>query len=448
MEQENLILGFDLCNDYSQVAWYTPDMPEPEPVLFGQGDHPTQIATAVCRRRGRESWVAGEDASRAALLGDGSIVDKLLKLVAKDGTATIENVRYTAEDLLQAFLETTLNMSLHYIREQKVLSEETPGTFDGSQVRMLVFSLQTLDRKLMDMLVRCAGRLGIARDRVRIQSHSESFGFYVASQKLDIWANQVGLFDLTREGLYFYQFQCMRGIRPNVLQIACTQLEEGFSLDLLDTEPGRRLADSILTPCAERMMQRRVFSAVLLGGQGFAECAQWADSFLKYICTKRRVYMTEALFARGAAYLAMDSCRETTRYPYQFECGGRLHTQVSLEVKNKGLDQKLVLAGAGMNWYDADKQVEILVNGAEPVELLLEPGTFGGGKASPARRVQVSLADFPAREGYTTRISLSLSFQSEDRMVVEVRDMGFGQIFPSSGRVSRQEIGLGTGNHS
>ena len=144
---ETLILGLDLCNDYTQVAWISPDMSEPEPVHFGKGDHPTQIATAICRRRGKEAWVAGEDASRTALLGDGSIVDKLLKQVAKDGTATIEKVRYTAEDLLQAFLETVLAMSLHYIKTKEVLSEKEIPSFDGTAVRMLVISLQSPDKK-------------------------------------------------------------------------------------------------------------------------------------------------------------------------------------------------------------------------------------------------------------------------------------------------------------
>ena len=444
------MIGYDICNDYSQVAWYRPGMKEPEAVVFGEGDHPTQVATAICKRRGKNEWVAGEDASRCALLGDGSIVDKLLKLVSKDGTATIEGVRYTAEDLLLAFLRTTLMMTVRYVREWEERGKSS-GTepeaerqieeFCGTDVRMLVFSLPSMERKWMDMLVRCAGKLGIARDHVRMQSHSESFAFYTASQKLDIWANDVGLFDLTREGLYFYRFCCVRGVRPNILRVESSSLEEGFSLDLLDTESGRKLADSILAPCAERVMQKRVYSAVLLSGPGFAECSEWASSFLKCVCSKRRVYMTENLFARGAAYLAADSCLTSTQYPYRLECRGRVDTSVSLEVVSRGMPRKLTLVQAGENWYDAGAEVEIFVNGKEPLELILEPMGSGARGQAP-RRIPISLADFPAREGYTTRLALSVRFAAEEKLMVEVKDLGFGEIYAASGRISRQEVTL------
>lgn len=47
------------------------------------------VPTVICRRKEKETWLIGEEAYAATLLGEGVIVDKLLKMVRKDGTSTI-----------------------------------------------------------------------------------------------------------------------------------------------------------------------------------------------------------------------------------------------------------------------------------------------------------------------------------------------------------------------
>ena len=48
--------------------------------------------------------MVGEPAYASALAGSGVMVDKLVKLVTKDGTATIGGIRYTGTQLLTRFL--------------------------------------------------------------------------------------------------------------------------------------------------------------------------------------------------------------------------------------------------------------------------------------------------------------------------------------------------------
>ncbi len=44
------------------------------------------VPTVICRRKEKETWLIGEEAYAATLLGEGVIVDKLLKMVRKEGT--------------------------------------------------------------------------------------------------------------------------------------------------------------------------------------------------------------------------------------------------------------------------------------------------------------------------------------------------------------------------
>ena len=83
---EGLVIGLDLNDDYSQVS-------------CNEKEKSWTVPTVICRRKEKETWLIGEEAYAATLLGEGVIVDKLLKMVRKDGTSTIGGICYTGMDL-------------------------------------------------------------------------------------------------------------------------------------------------------------------------------------------------------------------------------------------------------------------------------------------------------------------------------------------------------------
>lgn len=118
---------------------------------------------------GRGSLAFGEEAYAATLLGEGVIVDKLLKMAAKDGTSTIGGICYGGGTLLKLFIEKMVG----YPRKE----------FGTDEVAQLVITLQSVDCRLLDTLMYCADYLEIPRDRVHVISHTEGFIYYVLSQK-------------------------------------------------------------------------------------------------------------------------------------------------------------------------------------------------------------------------------------------------------------------------
>ena len=70
---EKLIIGIDLCDNYTQAA------------VLGREDA-WMLPTVICRKKAAEEWYVGEDAYKYTLVGEGVIVDKLLSLAAKEGT--------------------------------------------------------------------------------------------------------------------------------------------------------------------------------------------------------------------------------------------------------------------------------------------------------------------------------------------------------------------------
>jgi hypothetical protein len=287
---------------------------------------------------------------------------------------------------------------------------------------------------VMDVLVELSEKMGVPRDRVHILNHTEAFLFYVLSQKPEIWSNQVCAFDVYDHGLDYYEFRMMRGRRPQVVEVFHQPLEEGFSLEILETPSGEKLADRILSTCAARVMNRKVISTVFLTGRGF-EHTEWAEEFLRFICSKRRVFGGQNLFSKGAAFVAFDSIQETTAYPYVCICEGRIRSQVAVNVQYEGRNRQLVMAAAGSNWYETKSSASFILDDTDSIDFLVTP------VGSPtAMKHSISLQEFPKRPNKTTRVEVIVSFQGEKSMTVRVFDRGFGELFPSSGQMVRQDI--------
>jgi len=410
-----LILGIDLCDDYSQVYSYTPGQAE---VHTESEDTFERIPTVVCKKKGVDEWLIGEEAYRVALFGGGTMVDRLIKLVRKDGSATIEGVRYSAEQLLEHFL-------------QKLL-ELVGKKDDSTEVSGLVLAVHELEGRLNDALIRVTERCGIDRTNVHIFSHTESYIYYVLSQPKEFWNNQTSLFDLREDGLYYYELRLIRGRKPPVVEATHEKLPEGFSLEVLDTPSGEHLADSILTACAERLLNRKILSTVFLTGKGFMS-TDWAPSFIRLICKKSRVFAGPQLFAQGAAYAAKLYC-EHVPFPFLCVCEGRISSTVSLYAVHGGKREQIILAQAGENWYEAKTRAEFILDDVKTLELSAAP--VGSARVET---ISIPLDELPVRPNKTTRIEVVISFTSETNMTVRILDKGFGELFPASDVVLRQD---------
>ena len=405
---DGLVLGVDLCDTYTSIAALEPE-------------RTWTIKTAVCKNRQSEEWYVGEEASARAMAGDPHW-DSLLSRIQRDEKEPERENGYTGLDLLKRFLKEALELP------KKEAEKE--------EISRLVIALRKPEIRLMDSLLYCADYLGIDRSRVHIVSHTESFVYYVMSQKRDVWSNQVGMFELSEGCARYYELKTQRGSRGMIVTADREDLQEEITLEYLKRPEGAASEDQFLAACADRILDKRLFSAVILTGDGFAT-TDWAHSFMKKICSKRRVFAEYGLFSKGAAYRSADYERERTDYPFTCICEGRLQYTISLQVLNRGKDTSLVLAAAGDNWYEARSTVDLIADGEDHLEFVISSLD-----QRKRRVVPVALQDFPIRENKTNRIQVTIGFSDESTMIIMVRDKGFGELFPASKAMVRQEVVL------
>ena len=99
-----------------------------------------------------------------------------------------------------------------------------------------------------------------------------------------------------------------------------------------------------------------------------------------------------------------------------------------MEASLKGRDRQLILASAGACWYDSKATLELIRGTADALDLTVR-------RVDPAgiRKISIPLTALPDRPERMTRMEVTIAFQSEEQMMVRIRDMGFGDFYPSSG---------------
>lgn len=418
---QGLILGIDLCDDYCQVGYYDSLSKDTESLEFDE-DNSYMLPAVVCKIKNTDEWEIGEAAYRSTLCGKGTSVDRLVSLCIKNGTSTIEGVKYDAVQLMANF-----------IKRLMLTITDKLGTEDIGQI---VFTTKNSSAGVFKNIGAAAVLAGIPKSRLHFATHSESYLYYVISQKPDVFTNMACLFDLSDEGLDYYELTITRGRKPQIAEVIYHELEEGFNLDILDTPQGRRIADKILCSCSERIIGKRVVTSMFLTGRAF-DSEGWADNFVNVVCCKRRVFVGQGLFAQGAAYIAYEHASGEKLYPYICICNGRLANKIMLTADYFGQSRQIIVADAGSSFREAGMSADFILASTDKIEF-----NVSGVKLPWQKKLTIQLDGFPVRPDRTTRINVRVWFEDDNIMKVEIIDLGFGEFYPSGGAKLLKEFKL------
>jgi hypothetical protein len=72
-----LIVGYDLCEDYTQISCYSYKSNEPIPISIREEDERNLIPTALCVNAETKQWLFGEEAIVCASANAGIAVNQL-----------------------------------------------------------------------------------------------------------------------------------------------------------------------------------------------------------------------------------------------------------------------------------------------------------------------------------------------------------------------------------
>lgn len=297
---------------------------------------------------------------------------------------------------------------------KKILS--IPNKLDRERkLERLVFAVQTVTEDTVRLLDRVRRELELSEEQFEVVDYKECFCFYHCNQEEKLQNHQAGLFDGSSDGMVYYGLEKEKRTKPCVVTI------EEQKLGILTDDK-----DAGFLAMAQQAFDKQLVSTVYFVGSMFD--GGWMQESLKYICRGRRAFLGKNLYSLGACFVAFQK-KETER-EYVYLGDSEFKMNISLKVRKKQELEFYSLVTAGENWYLKEHSCEVILDGTDTVELWLQH-PYG----REAKIESLELADLPKRPARTTRIRITVHLLGDTKAEIEIEDLGFGELFPSSEKV-------------
>ena len=380
----------DLRENKIQLCAYPPNGND---IVMIIEDYPLMIAI----EEDKKEWIFGTQALVKNEMQEGIVISEFLKLLETTEELRIYGVKFSVEDLLAKIMKKALMF----------LKKEYPNDL----IRSLVVTVEEPSQKLTERLCRTFLKLGIDEDRLRIESHAQSFLCYALSQKRELWTGEVGLLDSSSGGVKLQRILLDRKKLP---MVAGVQKE-------LVTEKGIE-REALLAAV------RSEIGTLYFTGTGFS--GEEKLGLVKELCRGRRGFLGENLYCQGAAISAKRQDVPELMEPFLFLDENSIKCDISIQVYHNGKECRAVLAKATEKWYDVSKQACLILDEEEEIPITITNLLTGEEKT-----YIIVLEGLWKRQSRMTKALVRLLFTDKNTCIVTVKDMGFGEFCPSSQRI-------------
>lgn len=406
-----LIVGYDLCEDFTQISCYSYKTMEPIPISVQEEDANPLIPTVLCFRTETKQWLFGEDAIHCAASGGGTLVNHLLGNLQSDSEIDIYGQKFTGVALLEKYFVKTLTLVKNY--------------FPTEHITKLVVTIRNTDTKLVDKIYETLSFLGLERDRAVVMNHAGVYMYYALSQEKSLWTNDVGLFDFTKEGLSYYQIKINRRTTPMVAGLLKKDYSDSLDLSMLkqkDNDPGY-----VFENIANNALYKQIISTLYITGPGFE--GNWAKEVIQNLCKGRRAFVGQNLYTKGACFAAKELSGDRGLEDFILLNDDMITSYVTVRVYADAAFQEIPLTQPGQNWYDVNKNIEVIPEGDAALEI--EQKSI---MTREVNRQTLPIIQFPDREDKVTRLLINLTCKDRTTGVIQITDLGFGDIYPETGQ--------------
>ncbi|MCR4843064.1 MAG: hypothetical protein K5840_07375 [Eubacterium sp.] len=412
----NPCLGIDLNDKYVQISYMDSTMEEPS-TLSPSPDSKVYLIPYDIARTADGRWVIGYEASRMIKEDSESLSFKDNDIYAsalRGEKLTLEGVATDARIPFSIFLQNLCTLGR--------------VTYGIDKVSRIVITVPVVSREVLFLFNSIEKDLPAGE--VMLRDHKESFACFALSQPVNIWRNGVVLFDFDGVDMSVLYLQRNERVRPVVAVVKEDRIP-GFGKKLFSKKP--ETLDRDFNEAARGVFEKFGAGAVYLVGEGFD--GDWMNESIKTLCEGRRVFKGQNLYTKGACICSsyLDGREKDFVYLGDSKTGANL----CMNVTDRGNPRSFVLLSAGENWYEAEGSAEVILEEGNTLDfMLISPD------GKDTRREKIELDGLPVRPPRTGRVSIDARALSERRFTLSIKDLGFGEFYPTSGMEWDFEITL------
>lgn len=411
-ETRNIIVGLDIGRSHSQICYFDRKEREPVSVSVKAGSNLYEFATLLSKTPGKEVWHCGLEAEfHTAHEGDLPVYG-ILGICGAESPVQIDGREYLPEELMAHYLEGCIGLL---------------GVGDPvRQIKAIMVTVPLLNAPLVRALQKAGERLGFSRKQLYLQDYAESFYYYAMNHRRENWNRRAGWFIFDGNQVSFAKLEIDASRRP---MLAAVRFGESA---MLPEDPQER--DDAFHQLIADSCRSDAYTSIYMVGPGFDQ--SWAVRSIPYLCrNQRRVYYGNNLYVKGACFGAREKCGEDELKGLQYLSPMMIKSNVNMEMDVGGSLRNVPIVEAGRLWYEVYTSLELILDEKEELEFTVIP-MEGGSRA----KFVMKLPGLPKRPNKTTRLLLTVTYESEEQCLIRAEDLGFGELFPSDGKVWTEKV--------
>lgn len=423
LSQDKVIIGFDLNNEYVQISYSLSENKGVETFSQVAGEEDYNIPAVLCKRVGVNQWFCGREALRYSEGDRGVLVDNLLRLALQGEDVLVDGEYFNPVALLALFVKRSLGLMSSIVSSDRIAA--------------VMFTCDVIDNRVLEVLRQVVEKIRLKTNKVGYQSHTESYYSYLIQQPTELWMSRSVLLYYNDSSMMTYRMECNRHTTPIVAFIEerafpFPRWEEPGENDIF-YEKNNRERDLSLLDIAKQVCEDGQTGSVFLIGEGLKQ--SWMKESLKYLCRNRRVFLGNNLFSKGACLSMRDRLYpDDSKEQYVFLGNDKLKANVGLRLLRQNEEIYCALLDAGVNWYEAENEIEFYIRDGNDITLTI---TSLIGKSS--KLAKITLEDFDAP---VSRLRMHLYLETEGDLIVEIEDLGMGELRPGGGHIWKEKIQL------
>ena len=412
-EQHNLLVGFDLSNDYTQISCYNQNTFAPETIKFDYDSDKELLDTVMAMNKETKEWSIADEAIRAGKEGKAVLVSNIVNAIKQNKNIKVMDNWMKPVELLSIYFRKTLSLIKRY--------------YPNESIQRLEVCIGETNINLVNAVFEALERIGINKNRVSVQNHSQSFLYYALSQKKELWMNDVALFDFGLAGLKYYQISIDRRHRPITVGVTVKDYSDELSFKMLTDLSEEELQEKFRA-IASVATTKQIISTVYLTGKGMV--GNWINDALDVFGAGKRIFKGINLFSEGACYAAKLTTEPDKFKDYVFLSEDMVTTAISVNAYCEAKEQELIFVKTATPWYEADKTYEFILDNTNEIEVVVRDD-LKNTKISNIICVDLNIA----RPNKTTRVRMRVKYLNPKVCVVTIKDLGFGEFYKTSHRI-------------
>ena len=349
-EIRNIIIGFQLDPEKSQICYYDRKSQEPVSLSTKVGSSLYEFPTTLCKIAGKEEWHFGVEAEYFGSQPGGILVENLYELWQGKDTRIVDRKIMEPWELMAVFFKETM----------RLLGVQDLVKCIGS----VMITCKQLSKVFVENIRMAFSHMGFAKEVCHIQDYDESFFYYTMYQKPEVWMRKVALYDFHDNMVTYQEMNIDRKTRPAKVNLTIPQ---DFPLSEMPEQWDMDFYGIIV-----RTMGEDIFSGIFLIGEEFHK--DWAEKSLSLLTRSRKhVFYGNNLYVKGACYGAKEKAEEKRLKDFLYMGKDLVRSNVGMEMISQGLKVYYPLVAAGVNWYESYQECDFILDDAEELVFLLSP---------------------------------------------------------------------------